>query len=59
VEEAPAIGSRWYAFGQHYEVKGYGERDGDPAVRIQNVNRPKDRATVAIWRLLRKGERTG
>lgn len=40
VSSTPApVGSRWYAWGHHYEVIEELEKDGEPAVRVRRIDR--------------------
>lgn len=57
--EAPN-GSRWFAWGEHWEVLAQTERDGEPAVELRLVRKnPKKKTTFpTITRLLlRRGIR--
>jgi hypothetical protein len=63
-EDPAPKGSRWYAWGNHWEVTQTGlQRDGMPAVRIRNVNGghkpgPVLRIPVLVRALVRYGNRT-
>ena len=51
--EAPT-GSRWYAWGEHWEVVGQTTRDGEPAVELKLTRSKKGRTFPRITRLLTK-----
>lgn len=60
MEVAP-VGSRWYAWGHHYEVVKQTTRDDEPAVEIRNVDggtRARKTRTIITRLLDRHGTRT-
>lgn len=55
---AAPIGSRWYAWGEHYEVVGHRELDGQPRVYLRNIRTgKKDPCAALLAGLIRKGVR--
>ena len=53
----PEIGSRWWWCGEHYIVVGHGLRDNEPGVRLQNINKRKDKGLFVLKLFERKAVR--
>ena len=59
IEEATIeVGSRWFIWGRHYEVRELGERDGEPHALLVPLERP-DRPHPFDWVSVRRIERYG
>lgn len=50
----PDKGSKWYFAGRHYEIVAHGEKDGEPAVYVRDVNTRKKVKVAILWRLQEK-----
>lgn len=51
MDSLPAIGSRWYIQGHHWEAAKHVTRDGEPAVLWRPIGRKSKQTFTWIWRL--------
>jgi hypothetical protein len=40
-DQEVTVGSRWYAWGHHWKVIAEAVRDGEPAVKLEKIDRPR------------------